>query len=578
MQAPGPRSSADLQPALSLEKCDLSPSAMLQLVKKKSFSHNNLFNGADKTMTTSAHGRPRPFVLIVMDGWGINPRKDGNAIALANTPNIDKIASTWPTTSIKTSGEAVGLPPGQMGNSEVGHQNIGAGKRVLQDYTRVSEAIKDGSFFNNPAFLKAVEHVKKHQSQLHICGLLGDGGVHAHETHLEALLRLAHIHNLERVYVHSFTDGRDTSPTGGIEFMRKLQARAAEIGGEHAARVATVSGRYYAMDRDNRWDRTGLAYFAMTRGEGQHADSALAAIQQSYDKGVTDEFIVPTVIMEDGHPVTTVQAGDAIIHYNFRPDRARQLTKAFVLPEMPPQAQGKFNRGPRIPDLQFVMMTEYEVGLDAEVAYRADEVDMPLARVVAEQGMLQFHTAETEKYAHVTYFINGRREVPYKGEDRLLVPSPKVPTYDLQPEMSAPGVTSTAIEYIRSGKYDLVIMNYANADMVGHTGVIPAAIKAVETVDKGIGQVVEATLAVGGGLLITADHGNAEQLIDYENGKPYTAHTTNPVPLYLVVPQYAKAKLRSDGILADVSPTILQIMGIPQPGDMRGHSLIVSQQ
>jgi 2,3-bisphosphoglycerate-independent phosphoglycerate mutase len=360
--------------------------------------------------------------------------------------------------------------------------------------------------------------------------------------------------------------------------MRKLQARAAEIGGEHAARVATVSGRYYAMDRDNRWDRTGLAYFAMTRGEGQHADSALAAIQQSYDKGVTDEFIVPTVIMEDGHPVTTVQAGDAIIHYNFRPDRARQLTKAFVLPEMPPQAQGKFNRGPRIPDLQFVMMTEYEVGLDAEVAYRADEVDMPLARVVAEQGMLQFHTAETEKYAHVTYFINGRREVPYKGEDRLLVPSPKVPTYDLQPEMSAAGVTSTAIEYIRSGKYDLVIMNYANADMVGHTGVIPAAIKAVETVDKGIGQVVEATLAVGGGLLITADHGNAEQLIDYENGKPYTAHTTNPVPLYLVVPQYAKAKLRSDGILADVSPTILQIMGIPQPGDMRGHSLIVSQQ
>lgn len=528
-------------------------------------------------MTTHTHGRPRPFVLIVMDGWGINPRKDGNAIALANTPNIDKIARTWPTTSVKTSGEAVGLPPGQMGNSEVGHQNIGAGKRVLQDYTRVSEAIKDGSFFKNPAFLKAIEHVKRHQSQLHICGLLGDGGVHAHESHLEALLRLAHMHNVERTYIHSFTDGRDTSPTGGIEFMRKLQTRAAEIGGEHAAKVATVSGRYYAMDRDNRWDRTATTYFAMTHGEGRQADSALAAIQQSYDHNVTDEFIVPAVIMEDGRPVTTVQAGDAIIHYNFRPDRARQLTKAFVLPTMPPQAEGKFDRGPRIPDLQFVMMTEYEEGLDAEVAYRADEVDMPLARVIADQGMLQFHTAETEKYAHVTYFINGRRETPFKGEDRLLVPSPKVPTYDLQPEMSAAGVTETAIEHIRSGKYDLVIMNYANADMVGHTGVIPAAIKAVEGVDKGVGLVAEAALAVGGGLLITADHGNAEQLIDYEDdNKPYTAHTTNPVPLYLVVPQYAGAKLRADGILADVAPTILQIMGIPQPTDMQGHSLILA--
>ncbi|HEY7415774.1 MAG TPA: 2,3-bisphosphoglycerate-independent phosphoglycerate mutase [Ktedonobacteraceae bacterium] len=528
-------------------------------------------------MTTHTRGRPRPFVLIVMDGWGINSRKDGNAIALANTPNIDKIARAWPTTSVKTSGEAVGLPPGQMGNSEVGHQNIGAGKRVLQDYTRVSEAIKDGSFFKNPAFLKAIEHVKRHQAQLHICGLLGDGGVHAHESHLEALLRLAHMHNVERTYIHSFTDGRDTSPTGGIEFMRKLQTRATEIGGDHAAKVATVSGRYYAMDRDNRWDRTAKTYFAMVRGEGRQADSALAAIQQSYDQNVTDEFIIPAVVMEDGHPVTTVRPGDAIIHYNFRPDRARQLTKAFVLPAMPPQAEGKLDRGPRISDLQFVMMTEYEEGLDAEVAYRADEVDMPLARVIADQGMLQFHTAETEKYAHVTYFINGRRETPFKGEDRLLVPSPKVPTYDLQPEMSADGVTETAIEHIRSGKYDLVIMNYANADMVGHTGVIPAAIKAVEAVDKGVGQVAEATLAVGGGLLITADHGNAEQLIDYEdNNKPYTAHTTNPVPLYLVVPQYASAKLRSDGILADVAPTILQIMEIPQPADMQGHSLILA--
>ena len=525
--------------------------------------------------TTPAAGRPRPFVLIVMDGWGINPRKEGNAIALARTPNIDKLAGQWPHTAVKTSGEAVGLPEGQMGNSEVGHQNIGAGKRVLQDYTRVNESIKDGSFFQNPALLKAIEHVKKNGSQLHICGLLGDGGVHAHETHLEALLRLAHIHDIERVYIHSFTDGRDTSPTGGIEFMHHLQVRAREIGGEHAAKVATVSGRYYAMDRDNRWDRTAMTYFAMTRGEGIRASSAVEAIQHSYEQGVTDEFIVPAVVMEDQQPVAVVKAGDALIHYNFRPDRARQLTKAFILEELPPQAQGKFDRGPRLEDLQYVMMTEYEAGLDAPVAFRADEVEMPLARVISEQGMRQFHTAETEKYAHVTYFINGRRETPFPGEDRLLVPSPKVPTYDLQPEMSAAGVTEEAVEHIRSGEYDLVIMNYANADMVGHTGVIEAAIKAVEAVDTGVGRVVEATLAVGGGLLITADHGNAEQLIEYDTGKPFTAHTTYPVPLYLVVPQLAHVRLRDDGILADVAPTILDVLHIPQPKDMTGRSLIL---
>ncbi|MGI9057910.1 MAG: 2,3-bisphosphoglycerate-independent phosphoglycerate mutase [Ktedonobacteraceae bacterium] len=526
-------------------------------------------------MSTTPGGRPRPFVLIIMDGWGINPRKEGNAIAQAHTPNIDKLARMWPHTAVRTSGDAVGLPEGQMGNSEVGHQNIGAGKRVLQDYTRVSEAIRDGSFFQNPALLKAIEHVKKQQSQLHICGLLGNGGVHAHESHLEALLRLAQQHDIERVYIHAFSDGRDSSPTGGVEFMKHLQARAQEIGGTHAAQVATVSGRYYAMDRDNRWDRTGMTYFAMTRAEGQQANSAIEAIQQSYAKKVTDEFILPTVVMEDGHPVAVVKEGDALIHYNFRPDRARQLTKAFVLDELPPQAEGKFNRGPRIPDLQYVMMTEYEEGLDAEVAYRADEVEMPLARVVSDAGLRQFHTAETEKYAHVTYFINGRRETPFPGEDRVLVPSPKVPTYDLQPEMSAVGITDTAIEHIRGGNYDLVIMNYANADMVGHTGDIAATIKGVETVDTGVGRVVEATLAAGGGLLITADHGNAEQLIDYNTGKPFTAHTTFPVPLYLVAPSFAHALLRSDGILADVSPTILQLMGIPQPKDMTGHSLLL---
>jgi 2,3-bisphosphoglycerate-independent phosphoglycerate mutase len=519
-------------------------------------------------------GRPRPFVLIIMDGWGINPRKEGNAIALARTPSIDELTRRWPNTVVRTSGEAVGLPEGQMGNSEVGHQNIGAGKRVLQDYTRVSESIRDGSFFQNAALLKAIEHVKRNQSQLHLCGLLGNGGVHAHESHLEALLRLAHMHTIEHVYVHAFTDGRDTSPTGAIEFMRYLQARAREVGGEHAAQVATVSGRYYAMDRDNRWERTAMAYFAMTRAEGLRASSALEAIQQSYEQKTTDEFILPTVIREEDQPVAVVKAGDALIHYNFRPDRARQLTKAFVLHQLPLSAQGKFERGSCLADLCYAMMTEYEEGLDAEVAYCADEVDMPLARVIAQQGLRQFHSAETEKYAHVTYFINGRRELPFPGEDRVLVASPKVPTYDLQPEMSAAGVTDAAVERIRSGDYDFVVMNYANADMVGHTGVLTATMKAVEAVDTGVGQIVEATLAMNGALLITADHGNAEQLIEYDTGKPYTAHTTYPVPLYLVAPQLAQMPLRSDGILADVAPTILQALGIEPPRDMMGRSLL----
>lgn len=525
-------------------------------------------------MTTRSAGRVRPFVLIIMDGWGINTRTDGNAIALARTPHLDALARQWPHGAVRTSGLAVGLPEGQMGNSEVGHQNIGAGKRVLQDYTRVNEAIKDGSFYQNSALLKAIEHVKKHASRLHICGLLGNGGVHAHASHLEALLRLAKMHDLDAVYIHAFTDGRDASPTGGVEFMQQLEARAREINPDHPAQVATVTGRYYAMDRDNRWERTGSTYLAMTRGEGQHAGSAVAAIQQSYAQKVTDEFIRPTVLMQDEHPVALVQEGDALIHYNFRPDRARQLTKAFVMPELPSQAEGTFKRGPRLRDLQYVMMTEYEAGLDAAVAFRADNVEMPIARVLSEQGLKQFHTAETEKYAHVTYFINGRRETPFTGEDRYLVPSPKVPTYDLQPEMSAAGITEATVERIRSGDYDFVVMNYANADMVGHTGVLEATIKGVEAVDAGVGAIVEATLAVGGSLLITADHGNAEQLIDYTTGQPFTAHTTNPVPLYLVAPQLAQAHLRTDGILADVAPTILHILHIPQPKDMSGHSLL----
>jgi 2,3-bisphosphoglycerate-independent phosphoglycerate mutase len=525
----------------------------------------------------SAPAVPRPLVLVVMDGYGINPRPDANAVAFAHKPNLDRIAGEWPHTQLATSGLAVGLPEGQMGNSEVGHMNLGAGKRVLQEFTRVSAAIHDGSFFTNPALLAAIVHVKRNGTRLHFCGLIGPGGVHAHQSHLEACLRLVAQHEVERVFIHAFTDGRDTSPFGAVEYMRELLSSAQALGGAHPARVATFSGRYYALDRDNRWERIARVYAAMTRGEGRPATDPVAAIAQSYEEQVTDEFIQPVVLMEDGHPVATVQAGDSVVYFNFRSDRGRELTKAFVLPELPPQAAGKFDRGPRLGDLVFVTMTEYEAGLPVLVAFPADNVDVPLAKVLADRGLRQFHTAETEKYAHVTYFFNGGREVPFPGEDRLLVPSPKVATYDLKPEMSAPEVTDEAVRRIQSGVYDVVIMNYANADMVGHTGVLAAAIKAVEAVDVGVGRVVEAALAQGGAVLITADHGNAEQLIEYDTGKPHTFHTTNPVPFYFVVPQYPDARLRGDGILADVAPTMLQLLHIPRPADMTGRSLILDQ-
>jgi 2,3-bisphosphoglycerate-independent phosphoglycerate mutase len=520
---------------------------------------------------------PRPLVLIVMDGYGINPRRDANAIAMARKPNLDRIEREWPHTQIATSGPAVGLPDGQMGNSEVGHLNIGAGKRVLQEFTRVSAAIHDGSFFTNPALLGAIEHVKRNGSKLHFCGLIGPGGVHAHQSHLEACLRLAAAHDIARVFVHAFTDGRDTSPFGAVEYMKALLASAREIGGDHPARVATISGRYYAMDRDNRWDRIARVYRATTRGEGLRATDPVAAIAASYERNVTDEFIEPIVLMEGDRPVTLVEAGDAVVYFNFRSDRGRELTKAFVLAELPHQAEGLFDRGPRLADLTFVTMTEYESGLPVEVAFPADNVDQPLAKILADRGLRQFHTAETEKYAHVTFFFNGGREAPFPGEDRLLVPSPKVATYDLKPEMSAPGVTDEAVRRIQSGDYDVVIMNYANADMVGHTGVVEAAIAAVEAVDAGVGRVVETALAQGGAALITADHGNAEQLIEYDTGKPLTSHTTNPVPFYFVVPQWPGAHLRSDGILADVAPTMLQLLGIPKPAAMTGRTLILGQ-
>ncbi|HEX9037771.1 MAG TPA: 2,3-bisphosphoglycerate-independent phosphoglycerate mutase [Ktedonobacterales bacterium] len=519
---------------------------------------------------------PRPLTLIVMDGYGINPRADANAIALARKPHLDAIARQWPHTQIATSGPAVGLPDGQMGNSEVGHLNIGAGKRVLQEFTRVSAAIHDGSFFTNPALTKAIAHVKRNQSKLHLCGLIGPGGVHAHQSHLYALLQMAARDEVERVYIHAFTDGRDTSPTGAQSYMTELVAQAQEIGGERPAKVATISGRYYAMDRDNRWDRIAKVYWAMTRAEGEGATDPVAAIAASYERKITDEFIQPVVLMEEDRPVAVVKPGDAVVYFNFRSDRGRELTKAFVLPEMPHQAEGKFERGQRLDDLVFVTMTEYESGLPVDVAFPADNVTQPLAKILADSGLRQFHTAETEKYAHVTFFFNGGREKPYPGEDRLLVPSPKVATYDLKPEMSAPELTAETVRHIRSGDYDVIIMNYANADMVGHTGSLEATIKAVEAVDAGVVAVVDATLAAGGAALITADHGNAEQLIEYNTGKPLTSHTTNPVPFYFIVPQWRDVTLRADGILADIAPTMLQLLHIPQPSGMTGHTLIAS--
>lgn len=520
------------------------------------------------------HSIPRPLVLIVMDGYGINPRGDANAVALASKPNLDRIAREWPRTQLATSGPAVGLPDGQMGNSEVGHLNIGAGKRVLQEFTRVSAAIHDGSFFDNSALLKAIEHAKRNDSKLHLCGLIGSGGVHAHQSHLEACLRLAANHDVRHVYIHAFTDGRDTSPHSAREFMVELLARAREIDGANPAQVATVSGRYYAMDRDNRWERIARVYNAMTRGEGRHASDPVAAIAESYERDISDEFIEPVVIVEDGHPVAVVEAGDSVVYFNFRSDRGRELTKAFVYPEMPPQAQGKFDRGPRLPDLVFVTMTEYEAGLPVDVAFPADNVDEPLAKILSDRGLKQFHTAETEKYAHVTFFFNGGREAPFPGEDRLLVSSPKVATYDLKPEMSAPELTDEAVRRIEGGVYDVIVMNYANADMVGHSGDLAATIKAVEAVDAGVGRVVEAALKRGGGALITADHGNAEQMVEYDTGKAHTYHTTNPVPLFFVVPQWPNVVLRGDGILADVAPTMLQLLQIPQPQGMTGRTLI----
>ena len=504
----------------------------------------------------------KPTVLLILDGYGLSDKVEGNAVAQANTPVMDKLMKEYPFVKGYASGMAVGLPDGQMGNSEVGHLNMGAGRIVYQELTRITKAIKDGDFFENEALVKACDNCKANDSALHIFGLLSDGGVHSHNTHLYGLLELAKREGLDKVYVHCFLDGRDTPPQSAKEFTEELENEIKKIG---VGKIATVSGRYYAMDRDNNYDRVEKAYFAMTKGEGNTAESAVAGIQTSYDNGVNDEFVVPFVVMENGHPVATINDKDSVVFFNFRPDRAREITHCFCDDDF-----DKFNRGPR-KDVTFVCFTEYDpLILNKDVAFKKVEVTNTFGEWIANNGMRQARIAETEKYAHVTFFFNGGVEKQYENEDRILVKSPKVATYDLQPEMSAYEVCDKCCDAIKSGKYDMIILNFANCDMVGHTGIFPAACSAVEAVDTCAGKVVDAIKEMDGVALITADHGNADKMYE-EDGSPFTAHTTNPVPFCVV--NYP-CTLREGGKLADIAPTMLKILGLPQPEEMTGTSII----
>ena len=508
----------------------------------------------------------KPTVLMILDGYGLSDKTEGNAVALAKTPVMDALEKEYPFVKGYASGLAVGLPEGQMGNSEVGHLNMGAGRIVYQELTRITKEIQDGDFFKNEELLAAVENCKAHDSALHLYGLLSDGGVHSHNTHLYALLQMAKDHGLKKVYVHCFLDGRDTPPASGKDYIEQLLDKMKEIG---VGEVASVMGRYYVMDRDNRWDRVEKAYRAMTAGEGETAVCPLCAVSASYDKEVTDEFVVPTVIVKDGKPVATVQDNDSIIFYNFRPDRAREITRAFCADEF-----NGFPREKRI-NVKYVCFTEYDVTIpNKSVAFKKVEVTNTFGEYLAAHHMTQARIAETEKYAHVTFFFNGGVEAPNEGEDRILVKSPKVATYDLKPEMSAYEVCDKLVDAITGGKYDVIIVNFANPDMVGHTGIIEAAVKAVEAVDECVGRAVEAIKKVDGQMFICADHGNCEQLIDEKTGEPFTAHTTNPVPFLLVNydPAYT---LRDGGCLADIVPTMIEMMGMEQPKEMTGKSLLV---
>ena len=510
----------------------------------------------------------KPTVLMILDGYGLNEKNEANAVYEAKTPVMDKLMAECPFVHGNASGMAVGLPDGQMGNSEVGHLNMGAGRIVYQDLTKITKSIQDGDFFENEALLAACKNVKDNDSALHMFGLVSDGGVHSHNTHIYGLLELAKRQGIEKVYVHCFLDGRDTPPASGKDFVAELADKMKELG---VGEIASVMGRYYAMDRDNRWDRVELAYNAMVKGSGEKAEDAVEAVAASYAADKTDEFVLPTVITKNGAPTATVADKDSVIFYNFRPDRAREITRAFCADDF-----DGFAREKRI-DTTFVCFSEYDVTIpNKEVAFHKVSITNTFGEFLAANNKTQARIAETEKYAHVTFFFNGGVEEPNKGEDRILVKSPKVATYYLKPEMSAYEVCDKLVDAIKSDKYDVIVINFANPDMVGHTGVQAAAIKAVEAVDECVGKAVEAVKEVGGAMFICADHGNAEQLVDYETGEPFTAHTTNPVPFILV--NYDEAyTLREGGCLADIAPTLIEIMGMTQPAEMTGKSLLIKK-
>ena len=509
----------------------------------------------------------KPVVLMILDGYGLDAPSEGNAISLAKTPVMDRLMKECPFVEGQASGMFVGLPDGQMGNSEVGHMNMGAGRIIYQDLTRITKDINDGTFFENKELLAAIDNCKKNNSDLHLWGLLSDGGVHSHITHVYGLLELCKKNDFDRVFVHAFLDGRDTPPASGKGYIAMLEEKMAELG---VGKVASVSGRYYAMDRDNNYDRVEKAYDSLVKGEGIMDTSATGAVQKSYDNGVTDEFVLPTVITdENGKPLSLVRPNDSVIFYNFRPDRAREITRVFCDPEF-----NKFER--EFMPLCYVCFKDYDETIPNKlVAFKKESITNTFGEYLAKNGKKQLRLAETEKYAHVTFFFNGGLEEPNKDEDRILVNSPKeVATYDLKPEMSAPEVGKKLVEAIRSDKYDVIIINFANPDMVGHTGVISAAVKAIETVDGLVGNAVEALKEAGGVMFICADHGNAEKMIDFTTGKPHTAHTTNPVPFILVngEPEW---KLKEGGCLADIVPTLLDIMEMPKPAEMTGKSLLL---
>ncbi len=509
----------------------------------------------------------RPNCIIIMDGYGYNPCEKGNAICAAHPENVDRLVKEYPSTLIGASGMDVGLPEGQMGNSEVGHLNMGAGRIVYQELTRITKSIKDGDFFQNPEFLYAIENAKNNGKKLHLFGLLSNGGVHSHITHLFALLELAKKQGLDQVYVHCFLDGRDVSPTSGVDFINDLQAEMDKIS---FGKIASVGGRYYVMDRDNRWERVEKAYDMMTLGNSQITENAAEYVKDSYKNGVTDEFVVPANVVENGKPVALIEKGDSIIFFNFRPDRARQITRAMTEKEF-----SGFERKSGFINSAYVCFTQYDASFsNVKIAFKPQTLENTLGEYLAKNKLTQLRIAETEKYAHVTFFFNGGVEKANDLEDRELIASPKVATYDLQPEMSAFKVTEKAIEKLESGKYDVMILNFANCDMVGHTGVFEAAVKAVKTVDECVKKVVDKILELGGTAILTADHGNADKMLD-EDGKPFTAHTTFKVPFVVIGKDFKGKKLREGGILADVAPTLLDMMDIEVPAEMTGKTLII---